>query len=145
MKKHVLSILFSCFSLLLCAQITVDDATINAGDSFTMTSDNEYILDGYVYVEEGATLTIEPGTVIRGKSNPTGDDLTSALIITKGARIIADGTAAQPIIFTGDIDDLASTEDLTAEDNNTWGGIIILGNGIVGEDGGEDVIEEYSR
>jgi len=142
MKKQILSIFFSCFSLLLFGQVVVQDATIDAGDTYTMTSDQEYILDGYVYVEEGATLIIEPGTVIKGSAVPSnGIDLTSVLIIAKGAKIIAEGTLEQPIIFTSELDDLSTTEDLPATENNTWGGLVILGNGIVGEDGGTDVVE----
>ena len=142
MKKQLLTLFFGLFSLLAYSQISVTDETINAGDTYTMTSDQEYIIDGYVYVEAGATLIIEPGTVVRGRALASnGNDLTSALIITKGAKIIAEGTLNQPIIFTSDLDDLASTTDLLATDNNTWGGLVILGNSVVGEDGGTDVIE----
>jgi hypothetical protein len=131
-----------CFGLQAFAQITITDASINAGETYTMTKDNVYLLDGFVYVESGATLVIEPGTVVKGKVVPSnGTDQTSALIIAKGGKIMAEGTAAEPIIFTGEIDDLSITSDLTAADNQTWGGLIILGNSIVGEDGGTDVIE----
>jgi len=136
--------MMTCLSISIFAQntVTLNDASINAGESFTMTKDNVYLLDGYVYVEDGATLTIEPGTVIKGKVLPSnGTDATSALIIAKGGKIMAEGTAAEPIIFTGEIDDLSISNDLTATDNQLWGGIIILGNSIVGEDGGTDVIE----
>ena len=142
MKQQLLTLFFGLFSILAYSQISITDETINAGDTYTMTSDQEYIVDGYVYVEAGATLIIEPGTVVRGRALASnGNDLTSALIITKGAKIIAEGTKDRPIIFTSDLDDLNSTTDLTAEDSNTWGGLVILGNSIVGEDGGTDVIE----
>jgi len=142
MKKQLLTLLFGLFSFITYSQTTITDATINAGDTFTMTSGQEYTLDGYVYVEAGATLNIEPGVVVRGKAFPSnGIDLTSALIITRGATINAVGTAANPIVFTSELDDLNVTNDLTATDNNTWGGLIILGNSIVGEDGGTDVVE----
>ena len=122
-------------------QGVITDADINAGQTLTLTNDQEWIMDGYVYVEDGATLIIEPGTVIKGRTVATTGDLTSALIIARGGKIIADGTANEPIIFTSELDDLSTTSDLTAVDNQTWGGIIILGNSIVGEDGGTDVIE----
>ena len=141
--KNVLLILF--WQLLVqvsFAQVVLSDATINAGDTYTMSTGTEYILDGYVYVEEGATLIIEAGVVVKGAVFPSnGIDLTSALIISKGAKILAEGTAVSPIIFTSELDDLTSLTDLTAVDNNTWGGLIILGNSIVGEDGGADVVE----
>jgi hypothetical protein len=76
-------------------------------------------LDGWVYVKSGATLTIEPGTVIRGSKANKG-----ALIIEKGARIIAEGTASDPIIFT-------SNQDAGSRSYGDWGGVIVLGNATV--------------
>ena len=126
----------------------ITDADIEAGETLTLTNDKEYILDGYVFVEEGATIIIEPGTVVRGRLVPSnGVDQTSALIITRGGKIIAEGTKDAPIIFTAEIDDLATTTDLTADDNQLWGGLILLGNAPIGEDipsgstVAEDVIE----
>ncbi len=142
MKRQLLLFIMAIMSISSFAQVTLNDASINAGENLTLTKDNVYILDGFVYVEEGATLTIEPGTVIKGKVVPSNlNDQSSALIIAKGAKIIAEGTAAEPIIFTGELDDLSTTSDLTALDNQTWGGLVILGNSIIGEDGGTDVIE----
>jgi len=141
MKKKSLSLLFLLSSLFSMAQTVVSDATINAGETFIMSAGTEYLLDGYVYVEEGATLIVDPGVIVKGLTVPSNGDLASALVIARGARILAEGTAANPIIFTGELDDLSITTDLTAADNNTWGGLIILGNAIVGDDGGTDVIE----
>ena len=67
----------------------------------TWTADKTYILDGPIYVKDGATLTIEPGTVIRGM--PWRDSTTSrpgTLAVLKNAFINARGTASAPIIFT---------------------------------------------
>ena len=72
----------------------------------TWTANNTYILDGFVYVNSGQTLTIEPGTVIKGR--PGQAARASALIVARGGRIEANGTAAAPIIFTGEADDLAA-------------------------------------
>lgn len=92
--------------------------TINAGDittNTTWTSDNVYLLnDGYVYVTNGATLTIQPGTVIRGAGK-------GALIICRGAKIMAEGTAANPIVFT-------SSQAVGDRDYGDWGGLVILGS-----------------
>jgi hypothetical protein len=114
--------------------VTIKDEDIEAGQSLILDANNEYILDGYVFVEEGATLIIPAGTVIRGKVVPSTGELASALIIARGGRIEATGTAEEPIIMTTELDDLTSSTDLTATDNQLWGGLIILGNAPIGED-----------
>ncbi len=91
-------------------------------ESRTLTPNNTYLLNGKVVVKNNAVLTIEAGTRILGifKANP---EQSSALIITRGSKIVATGTASQPIIFTGRVD--ATNPTLTPGD---WGGIVILGN-----------------
>ena len=122
MKKFLLPCLLFLFSAIAIGQTVITDETINAGETYTMSAGTEYVLDGYVYVEEGATLIIEPGVVVRMSALPSSlADLTSALVITRGAKIMAEGTAEQPIIFTSDLDDLSISTELTARDNNTWG------------------------
>ncbi len=61
----------------------------------TLTKGNWYELSGTVHVLNGATLTIEPGTVIRGNTSNIG-----VLIVAKGGKINAIGTKEQPIVFT---------------------------------------------
>ncbi|MBN1415240.1 MAG: T9SS type A sorting domain-containing protein [Bacteroidales bacterium] len=78
-----------------------------------------YLLNGWVYVKSGATLTIKPGTIIRGDKANKG-----ALIIEKGAKIMAEGTADSPIVFT-------SNQDPGSRSYGDWGGVIILGNATV--------------
>ena len=121
--------------------ITVKDEDINAGDDVTWTSNNIYLLDGYVFVEDGAILRIAPGTVIKGKASPSGGDASSALIISRGGQIIADGRADAPIIFTAEFDDTTVPNDLGKDDKGLWGGLILLGEGVVGVDGGVSNIE----
>ena len=89
----------------------------------TWTSDNEYDLDGKVYVTNGATLTIQPGTLIKGL--PALNDLkvnTSALIITRGSKIDAQGTAANPIVMTA-----------SSGVKGGWGGIVLLGKAPINQ------------
>ena len=93
----------------------------------TWTSDNTYILTQYSFVTNGATLTIEPGTVVKGEVG-TGAN-APALIITRGSKIIADGSAESPIIFTSILDELNG--NLTHEDVGLWGGVIVLGNATI--------------
>ncbi|GAB4278940.1 MAG: hypothetical protein Kow0068_02750 [Marinilabiliales bacterium] len=103
----------------------------------TWTKDNVYILDGLVFVNDGQTLTIEAGTVIKGKPG-TGEN-ASALIVARGGKIIANGTADEPIIFTAEADDLNGSVDIKAK--GLWGGVIILGNGRLNSSPGESAIE----
>ncbi|CAM2069086.1 hypothetical protein SCOR_27200 [Sulfidibacter corallicola] len=108
--------------------VTITDAFINAGENRTLSAGTEYLLDGFVFVEEGATLTIEPGTVIKALQTPTSsDDNTSALIVARGGQLIANGTAQNPIVFTSNLDDISNPTDLGPTDRGLWGGIILLG------------------
>jgi len=125
MKKCMLFLAGLCVLAAQAANIDVTDALIEAGESKTMTADNVYILKELVYVEEGATLTIEPGTVIKA-------DATAALIICKGAKIMAEGTKENPIIFTSVEDDLSDINVPKATDKGLWGGIFILGKARIG-------------
>ncbi|MFK7774952.1 MAG: T9SS type A sorting domain-containing protein [Saprospiraceae bacterium] len=131
-----LSILFLVTGNLF-AQITIGDGDLVAGETYNWTNDNEYILDGYVYLEAGGVLNIEAGTVIKGMEVPSTNDAASALIITKDAKIFAEGTSTQPIIFSS----TAAADDDDETVNGLWGGLIVLGNGTVARPGGSDFIE----
>ena len=95
----------------------------------TWTSNNVYELIGKVVVESGITLTIEPGTIIKGKEG--SGTLASALVIAQGAQINAVGTSSQPIIFTSILDNIEQGQltgtNLSETDQGLWGGIIIAG------------------
>ncbi len=119
--------------------VNVTDESINANDQVTWTANNTYVLDGFVFVEEGAVLTIEPGTVIKGKPG-TGED-ASALIITRGAKIMANGTADKPIIFTALMDDPTKIDDMPLDVNGLWGGLLVLGKSQINTPGGVGQIE----
>ncbi|MFO7447470.1 MAG: T9SS type A sorting domain-containing protein, partial [Ignavibacteriaceae bacterium] len=121
--------------------ITVTDADISPGESYTMTSNNIYLLDGFVFVEDGSVLNIEAGTVIKGKAEPTTGDNASALIIAQGGQIFAEGTAELPIIFTAEVDDINDPNDLTHSDRGLWGGVIILGRASINTTSGVGQIE----
>lgn len=95
----------------------------------TWTADKMYLLDGKVYVGDGATLTIEAGTIIKGKQGQ--ESVASALVVARGGKIMAEGTAQKPIIFTSELDNIQIGQlvgtNLTATDNEKWGGVAILG------------------
>lgn len=128
MKKFTLSLFSILVSLMAVSQtvVTITDADLT--NSTTWTNDKIYLLDGFVYLEEG-TLTIEAGTVIKGKAEPTSNDNASALIITRGARIEAIGSPTAPVIFTAEFDDVSDPADLDETDRGLWGGLILLGYG----------------
>ena len=122
-------------------EVTFVDTDINANESVTLTSDKVWLLDGYVFVEDGATLTINPGTVIKGVASPSNGDKSSALIISRGGKIMAEGTAELPIIFTAELDNVADPDDLDQTRKGLWGGLILLGKAPVGVDGDVSNVE----
>src|SRR3990172_1448953 len=121
--------------------ITVTDADIAPGATVNWTGNSTYLLDGFVFVEEGAVLNIEAGTVIKGKATPTTGDNASALIISRGAQIFAEGTKDNPIIFTAESDDIFNPFDLTSADRGLWGGLIILGRADINTTSGVGQVE----
>ncbi len=84
-----------------------------------LTADNKYLISGQVFVRDGETLTIEPGTVILGEKRSKG-----TLVIDQGAKIMAEGTPNEPIVFT-------SNQAVGDRDRGDWGGLVILGKARV--------------
>ena len=91
---------------------------------------NTYYLKGQIFVKNGATLTIDAGTVIRADSSLTGP----GLFVTKGAKVIAIGTENNPIVFTSD-------KAVGARSKGDWGGVVLLGKGSYNINGGVNNIE----
>ena len=74
-----------------------------------------YTLKGWIYIADGSELTIEPGTIIKG------DKATkAALIVERGGKLIAQGAADAPIVFT-------SAQPAGQRRPGDWGGVIICG------------------
>lgn len=135
MKKVFFSFIFAILIVgSLSAQSEVN-VTENITSNTTWTSNNVYMLDGLIFVDSLATLTIEAGTVIKGKeqSNITTGDGASALIVRRGGKLIASGTPESPIIFTSEFDDVTIADDLTNEDRGLWGGVILLGRAVTNQ------------
>jgi len=154
MKKLIFSLLtITSFAITSCSSdddspISDDEPGIEepTGEVITLTgiltedqtweSENIYILDGRVIVNEGVTLTIEAGTIIKGEEGL--ETLASALVIDQGATLIAEGTASEPIIFTSVLDGISqgeTTGTLDIADTGLWGGIIVLGNAPISVNG----------
>lgn len=93
-------------------------------------SGKTYILAGRIAVVDGVTLTIEKGVVVKGQAGAGAN--ATALIIARGAKIMAEGTAEEPIIFTSVADEIEpgmiESPNLSPGDGGgLWGGLIILG------------------
>ena len=127
------------FLLFFCALVHVAQAqcdcppvadrpivTVSAGATGTTnwTCDNTYVIDGYVFVQEGQVLTIDAGTVVKGAAGSGAD--AAALIVSRGGQVIADGTADCPIIMTYEADPLDGS--VAYDTRGQWGGLIVLGN-----------------
>ncbi|MEL1252234.1 hypothetical protein AAEO57_00495 [Flavobacterium sp. DGU38] len=155
MKKELLLLVFFTFTLLIKAQdtkgISGDTNWLNRWTNFnpktasyhdasliitgTITSDttlkkeNVYVLVGTVYVDPNVTLTIEAGTLIRCDTHAL-----TTLVVTKGAKIIAEGTETDPIVFT-------SNKGSGDRNPGDWGGIIILGDAPINKTGGIGILD----
>ena len=136
MKKMLIVITFFC---LMLVSVNAQDVVLsgNITTNTTLTANNTYLLKGLVRVQSGATLTIEPGTIIFG-ANDGSPDPASALIIKPGGKLIADGTLENPIVFTSEFAKAGASRLPTYGD---WGGVIILGNAPINVPGGTATIE----
>ncbi len=105
----------------------VEALSANVTTDTTWTADTLYVMQDAVFVQSGATLTIEPGTVVLG----TG---SNALIVEPGSKLMAVGTEMKPIVFT-------SAQERGERGAGDWGGIILAGNAPlnVGGDGTSQV------
>ncbi len=93
-------------------EVTLSGAITN---NRALSNDTLYILNGIVSVVSGAQIQIEQGTRIEGSTNQP-----SALLILQGGRIEADGTQANPIVFT-------SRQPVGQRQPGDWGGVIVIG------------------
>lgn len=122
--------------------------TSNISVNTTWTRDKVYELNGRISVLDGVTLYIEPGTIIKGQVG-TGSN-ASALLVARGAKIIANGSSTLPIIFTSVADEITPEQVVNGNfispnlDPNTaglWGGLIILGRAPISASANEIQIE----
>ena len=110
-----------------CSGIIQKSGLISSNE--TWTANNIYVLNQKVIVDDGVTLTIEAGTIIKGALGQRS--LAAALIIARGAKIMAMGTAENPIVFTSVEDNIQVGQkagtNLNEQNQGLWGGVLILG------------------
>ena len=111
---------------------TVVEVGADVAADTTWSCDNLYVLQDQIFVTGGATLTIEPGVVVQGGGG--GEEGQNALIVTTQGRIDAQGTSADPIVFTS-----ANAEGVAAPGD--WGGVVLLGLAPINVSGGTNAIE----
>ncbi len=121
--------------LVLAASAQAIDVTANITTSTTWTADNVYNLTTQIYVTNGATLTIEPGTLIASAVTANGG---GALAVTRGSQIHSLGTRRDPVIFTSEADVATWTggdpkTGTWREAANEWGNLTIMGRGFISE------------
>lgn len=125
----------------------VDETTVYVSSNITTNTTWEtgkiYVLKTRVAVVSGVTLTIQPGVIVKGEAG-TGSNAT-ALLIARGANLMAEGTASSPIIFTSVADEIQpgqiASPNLDPDFNGLWGGLIVLGNAPISADAASVQIE----
>lgn len=118
-----------------CEQPSTNEViTENISGEVTWTADKVYELGGRITVLDGATLTIEPGTIIKGQAGAAAN--STVLLVARGGKLMAEGTATLPIIFTSVADEITPADvaagnfaspNLDASVGGLWGGVIVLG------------------
>ena len=121
-RKMVLLIAVIGSIIAAAANAAVVTVSGNIAASTTWTADNVYRLTTQIYVLPGATLTIEPGTLVQSTTGVGG-----SLAVCRGAKIYANGTKTKPIIMTSTSDTLTSWH----EGCNEWGNLTIMGKGLI--------------
>ena len=118
------------------AEQTTFNINGNITENTTWETGKVYILQTRVTVVSGVTLTIQPGVIVKGEAG-TGPNAT-ALLVARGGKLMAEGTASQPIIFTSVADEIIpgqiESPNLEPTLNGLWGGLIVLGNAHISAD-----------
>lgn len=131
-----------------CTYNTTEDESLiyvssNITSNTTWETGKVYVLTSRIAVTNGATLTIQPGVVVKGEAG-TGANAT-ALIVARGSKLNAEGTATQPIIFTSIADEIKpgqiASPNLDPTMNGLWGGVIVLGYAPISADAATAQIE----
>lgn len=114
---------------------------VNTGSTVTWLAGHVYHLQGFCFVDSGATLIIQPGTIIKGDQGQAAN--ASVLVVVPGGKVIAQGTPSLPIIFTTIIDNVGDTADMPdiASSRGSWGGIVVQGRAFTAAIGDTSAVE----
>ncbi len=127
----------------VAAEVLVFTISSNITANTTWETGKTYILGGRIAVVDGVTLTIEPGVVVKGEAG-SGANAT-ALLIARGAKLMAEGTASQPIIFTTIADQIEpgqiASPNMDSDLSGLWGGLIILGKAPISAPGSVEAFQ----
>jgi hypothetical protein len=122
---------------------SIEEVSANITTNTTWYTGYTYILTTRVAVVSGVTLTIQPGVIVKGEAG-TGSNAT-CLLIAQGGKLMAEGTATQPIIFTSTADEIEpgqiASPNLSMDLDGLWGGLIVLGNANISADAASVQIE----
>lgn len=117
-------------------EIAAISVNSNITQNQTWETGNIYILEGRITVVSGVTLTIEPGVVVKGREGSEAN--ATALLIARGGKLMAEGTAGSPIIFTSVSDRIIpgqiESPNLSSSINGLWGGLLVLGKAPISAD-----------
>lgn len=133
MKKISATLIVLLLLLITGKTVLAQVTTVEIKDSIAVdtrwTCNQQYLLKGYIYVTNNATLTIDPGVIIKGDKDTKG-----SLIIERGSKLIAAGTPTQPIVFT-------SNQPIGQRGYGDWGGVVLCGKAPINWNGGEAQVE----
>ena len=124
MKRKMIAALMMLAAMAGGVSAAKVDVSANISTDEVWTADNTYNLTTQIYVLEGASLTIEAGTLVQSDTSANG---SGSLAVCRGAKIFVQGTENNPVIMTSAADNLVSWH----EGCNEWGNLTIMGKGII--------------
>jgi len=148
MKKLAAGLLAGLIAATVAQAATVIvTSDIAAGTTQTWSAANKYVLRGKICVEGGARLTIAAGTMVCGDlGTPGGTGVAgiSMLVICRDARLYAQGTVTNPVVFTSVLDTMGTPLPISNLTRGLWGGLIILGRAHLNEPGNVGVYPDIT-
>lgn len=120
--------------------IEVRDGAVATGTVTTWGKAHVWRLHGKVFVRNGAKLVVEAGTTVLADAR---QDSATVLVVSRGGRLVAEGTATDPVTFTSELDPLSGAMAPSSLNRGLWGGIAILGRARNNLPGGVGNLSKY--